>query len=113
MKPESPAQPEPDAAVPRSESEQRLRARLRSYDTQGALSEERANADVAFATGHARGLEEGREAHLDSLRTVLLRILESHSERAGEEMLDQLESASLRELEDWIVRAASESTRSL
>jgi hypothetical protein len=83
-----------------------LSARLKRCNAEGALAEERANADTAFALGHTRGLEEGREAHLDSLRTVLMRILEAGGS-VEDETLDQLERASLAELEAWIVKAAS------
>ena len=107
MKRPSPAQPESDPPAPRSESERRLSARLRRQDALGALAEDRANADMAFAMGHARGLEEGREDHLDSLRTVLMRVLEASCDQVSTETLEQLEAASQRELEDWIVRAAA------
>jgi hypothetical protein len=114
MRPPSPSRPDSDAppfrseSAPGSESEQRLSARLRRHAARGALPEERANADMAYATGHARGFEEGRDAHLDSLRTVLMRVLEARFGQVEEETLDLLERASLRELEDWIVRAATE-----
>jgi hypothetical protein len=73
----------------------------------GALALERANADMAYAVGHARGLEEGKEAQLDGLRTLLLGILESRGGELEEQTLDAIEHASLKELEDWIVRAAA------
>ena len=109
MKRPSPIEPESEPPAPRSESERRLSARLRSHAARGALAEDRANADIAFAMGHARGLEEGREDHLDSLRTVLMRVLEASCDQVSGEILQQVESASQRELEDWIVKAAASS----
>lgn len=94
--------PEP----PRSESEQRLSAWFRSNNSQGALAQDRASADTAFAMGHTRGLEEAKDDHFDSLRTLLTRILEA-SGKVEESTLDQIERASIQELEDWIVRAAT------
>jgi hypothetical protein len=102
-----PARTDSEAPAPRSESERRLSARLRSYDSRGALAPERADADVAYALGHARGLEEGKDAHLDSLRTVLLRVLEARGGEPDDATMDELERASPSELQDWIVRAAS------
>lgn len=99
------AQAEPDEPVPRSESEQRLSAKFRSNDRMGALAEERANADTAFAMGHTRGFEEAREAHFDSLRTLLMRILEATG-KVDDDTLETIERASLDDLQDWILRAA-------
>ena len=114
MRPPSPSKPDSELPLLQSdcalttESEQRLSLRLRRHATLGALPEERANADMAYAAGHARGFEEARDAHLDSLRTVLMRVLEARFGEVEDETLDRLERASLRELEDWLVRAATE-----
>jgi hypothetical protein len=55
--------------------------------------------------GHTCGLDEGRDAHIDSLRTVLTRILEATGE-VDESTLEAIERASIGALEKWIVDAA-------
>jgi hypothetical protein len=100
------AEEELDEPAPLSQDERTLSQWLRRCDQSGAIPESRAGADVAYAMGHAQGIDEGHDAHLESLRTLLVRILEANNGELTEATLDQMEGASSRELEDWIVRAA-------
>jgi hypothetical protein len=98
------AEAEEDA--PLSQNERTLSEWLRKCDRAGAIPESRVGADVAYAMGHTRGLDEGRDAHLDSMRTLLMRILEAKGD-VDEATLERIEAASLSELERWVFRLAA------
>lgn len=88
----------------------KLRAWLRDSDRVGALPEAQAAVDVAFASGHAQGLEQGREESLDTLRTILLRWLEVRCGEVSESTMDKIAAASWATLERCLLKLASAST---
>lgn len=97
-----------DDEAPGSENERVLSEWLKKCDRAGALPESRAGADVAYAMGHSRGLEEGQEAQLEAMRTLVLRVLEVRSGEPDDATLDRLEQATLKELEAWMFGLATE-----
>ena len=84
-------------------SEAQLSEWLRKCNHQGILEEGEAALDVAFAQGYKKGIEEGRSDHLDAMRTLLLRALETKFGDLDETTLDRIGEAELTVLEHWIV----------
>lgn len=80
-----------------------LQTWLREFDRSGALPEARAAMDNAYASGHAAGLEEGREEHLDAAKTLLLNLLEEKFGPLPDEALDRIEEALLPRVQRWIL----------
>lgn len=94
--------------APGSENERKLSEWFKKCDSAGAIPESRAGADIAYAMGHSKGLEEGQEAHLDAMRTLVMRILETRDAEPDDSTLDHLERATLRELDEWVFKLATE-----
>jgi hypothetical protein len=85
------------------DSDGQLETWLREFDRSGALPQARAAMDNAYAQGHASGLEEAREEHLDATRTLLLNLLESKFGEVDYRELDRIEEAGLPRLQRWIL----------
>lgn len=85
-------------------SERQLGELLRAYDRTGALPAAEAALDLAYAQGYRRGLEEGRGDQLESMRTLLMRVLEVKTSAIDEETCERIELADLRTLEAWLVQ---------
>ena len=90
--------------------EEQLSEWLRKCNQQGILGEGEAALDVAFARGYKKGIEEGRSDHVDAMRTLLLRALETKFGELDEATLDRIEEAELGTLEQWIVDVISART---
>jgi|SRR5690349_5719900 hypothetical protein len=80
-----------------------LESWLREIDRQGALPEQHAAIDNAYARGHVAGLEEGRAEHLDATKTLLLALLEARFGALSDEVLDRIDDAQLPRLQRWIL----------
>ena len=84
-------------------SEKQLSEWLRACDRKGALPAAEAAMDVAYAQGYKRGLEEGRAEHVDGLRTLLMRVLETKLASIDDGTLDRIEGADVASLETWLL----------
>ncbi len=93
--------------APGAENERKLSEWFKKCDAAGAIPESRAGADVAYAMGHSKGLEEGQEAHLDAMRTLVMRVLEARDAEPDDSTLDRIERATLRELDEWVFKIAT------
>jgi hypothetical protein len=80
-----------------------LESWLREIDRTGALPEQHAAIDHAYARGHVAGLEEGRAEHLDATKTLLLSMLEMRFGPLNDEVLDRIDDAHLPRLQRWIL----------
>jgi hypothetical protein len=99
---------EADEEAPFSENERHLSEWFKKCDRAGAIPESRAGADLAYAMGHARGLEEAQDAQLDALRTLVMRVLGAKGGEPDDVALDRIEQATLRELETWVFKLATD-----
>lgn len=88
----------------------RLRAWLRERDRLGALPETHAALDDAYARGYAQGVEDAQEEQLDSLRTVLFKILEARFSEIDDTAMDRIGEAQQATLTRWMSAAVSASS---
>jgi len=80
-----------------------LQSWLREIDRTGALPEQHAAIDNAYATGHVAGLEEGRAEHLDATKTLLLGLLEARFGSLDDDVLNRIDDAQLPRLQRWML----------
>jgi len=80
-----------------------LQSWLREIDRTGALPEQHAAIDNAYAHGHVAGLEEGRAEQLDATKTLLLALLETRFGSLDDRVLDRIDDAQLPRLQRWIL----------
>jgi hypothetical protein len=97
-------EPSPDSSL---QNDYASGPRFRARDSIGALNLENVAADVAYARGHAHGIEEGREESFDLVRTTLLTILEVKFGEVNDEMLEMIELADHPRLRRYTVAAAT------